>query len=124
MCTFAPAFKGRESLETVKSDAEIAQLVEHDLAKVGVASSSLVFRSKQNASLKVGVFVLIETRTKRPRAPRGGSRRQAAGGNVKIAECPRGARARVSFSAQVEGFREIWSLFRLLHSSESPPEGL
>ena len=46
VCTFAPAFKGRESLETVKSDAEIAQLVEHDLAKVGVASSSLVFRSK------------------------------------------------------------------------------
>ena len=27
--------------------AEIAQLVEHDLAKVGVASSSLVFRSKR-----------------------------------------------------------------------------
>ena len=27
------------------SQAEIAQLVEHDLAKVGVASSSLVFRS-------------------------------------------------------------------------------
>ena len=27
-------------------NAEIAQLVEHDLAKVGVASSSLVFRSK------------------------------------------------------------------------------
>ena len=26
--------------------AEIAQLVEHDLAKVGVASSSLVFRSQ------------------------------------------------------------------------------
>ena len=29
----------------VKKVAEIAQLVEHDLAKVGVASSSLVFRS-------------------------------------------------------------------------------
>ena len=29
-------------------DAEIAQLVEHDLAKVGVASSSLVFRSKES----------------------------------------------------------------------------
>ena len=29
-----------------KRIAEIAQLVEHDLAKVGVASSSLVFRSK------------------------------------------------------------------------------
>ena len=27
--------------------AKIAQLVEHDLAKVGVASSSLVFRSKR-----------------------------------------------------------------------------
>ena len=29
-----------------QNQAEIAQLVEHDLAKVGVASSSLVFRSK------------------------------------------------------------------------------
>ena len=29
--------------------AEIAQLVEHNLAKVGVASSSLVFRSKLDA---------------------------------------------------------------------------
>ena len=28
-------------------NAEIAQLVEHDLAKVGVASSSLVFRSER-----------------------------------------------------------------------------
>ena len=56
VCTFAPAFqkkkclfyRGQESLEIVKSDAEIAQLVEHDLAKVGVASSSLVFRSKRS----------------------------------------------------------------------------
>ena len=30
-----------------KHNAEIAQLVEHNLAKVGVASSSLVFRSKK-----------------------------------------------------------------------------
>ena len=30
--------------------AEIAQLVEHNLAKVGVASSSLVFRSKTKVS--------------------------------------------------------------------------
>ena len=30
----------------MKRFAEIAQLVEHNLAKVGVASSSLVFRSK------------------------------------------------------------------------------
>ena len=38
---------------TVKQQAEIAQLVEHDLAKVGVASSSLVFRSNPD---KIGVF--------------------------------------------------------------------
>ena len=31
--------------------AEIAQLVEHNLAKVGVASSSLVFRSKESAEM-------------------------------------------------------------------------
>ncbi len=33
-------------LQPQTTQAEIAQLVEHDLAKVGVASSSLVFRSK------------------------------------------------------------------------------
>ena len=39
--------------------AEIAQLVEHNLAKVGVASSSLVFRSKtMNDSNLAVVFVL------------------------------------------------------------------
>ena len=42
VCTFAADFERRNALEK----AEIAQLVEHDLAKVGVASSSLVFRSK------------------------------------------------------------------------------
>ena len=35
----------------IKHYAEIAQLVEHDLAKVGVASSSLVFRSKEDKSI-------------------------------------------------------------------------
>ena len=35
----------REDLYNI---AEIAQLVEHDLAKVGVASSSLVFRSRRH----------------------------------------------------------------------------
>ena len=34
-------------LFTKTKNAEIAQLVEHNLAKVGVASSSLVFRSKR-----------------------------------------------------------------------------
>ena len=33
------------------NNAEIAQLVEHNLAKVGVASSSLVFRSKVYAQV-------------------------------------------------------------------------
>ena len=39
-----------------RSQAEIAQLVEHDLAKVGVASSSLVFRSTRSR-VKSGFFV-------------------------------------------------------------------
>ncbi len=39
-----------------RSEAEIAQLVEHDLAKVGVASSSLVFRSTRSR-VSSGFFV-------------------------------------------------------------------
>ena len=35
------------------SQAEVAQLVEHNLAKVGVASSSLVFRSKSYKTIKI-----------------------------------------------------------------------
>ena len=44
--------------------AEIAQLVEHNLAKVGVASSSLVFRSKWKRQLQAVFFhfALSETR--------------------------------------------------------------
>ncbi len=41
--TFATAF--REMHLAKRGYAVIAQLVEHDLAKVGVASSSLVYRS-------------------------------------------------------------------------------
>ena len=36
----------REGSSVLTKNAAIAQLVEHNLAKVGVASSSLVFRSK------------------------------------------------------------------------------
>lgn len=43
-CEFESHFLHEE-----KIFAEIAQLVEHNLAKVRVASSSLVFRSKQKA---------------------------------------------------------------------------
>ena len=39
-----------EKAEFSKKFAEVAQLVEHNLAKVGVASSSLVFRSHHEAS--------------------------------------------------------------------------
>ena len=48
-------------LPSAKCDsyAEVAQLVEHDLAKVGVAGSSPVFRSK---SPNVGAFFIPDTR--------------------------------------------------------------
>ena len=39
-------------------DAEIAQLVEHNLAKVGVASSSLVFRSFLEIHNFINEFIL------------------------------------------------------------------
>ena len=42
-CTFAPAIK-RDASDK-ENNAEIAQLVEHNLAKVGVAGPSPVFRS-------------------------------------------------------------------------------
>ena len=46
--------------------AEIAQLVEHNLAKVGVASSSLVFRSNFNGgssalNTRSCLFFMIES---------------------------------------------------------------
>ena len=40
------------------SQAEVAQLVEHNLAKVGVASSSLVFRSNVETRFIASQFVL------------------------------------------------------------------
>ena len=42
----------------LQSNAEIAQLVEHNLAKVGVASSSLVFRSK--VKIAIAIFFLYQ----------------------------------------------------------------
>ena len=43
-------FESRFSLEVLLKYAKIAQLVEHDLAKVGVAGSSPVFRSKPSGA--------------------------------------------------------------------------
>ena len=42
-----PLRKNGIALSLKNNFAEIAQLVEHNLAKVGVASSSLVFRSRK-----------------------------------------------------------------------------
>ena len=44
VCTFATAFREMH-FTWLKFNAEIAQLVEHNLAKVGVAGPSPVFRS-------------------------------------------------------------------------------
>ena len=57
MCIFAPAI--RKVVEKHISTAEIAQLVEHNLAKVGVASSSLVFRSKSKRLAKCQPFLIL-----------------------------------------------------------------
>jgi hypothetical protein len=48
------------ALPKTSVQAEVAQLVEHNLAKVGVAGSSLVFRSKKNPFIVTmnGFFVL------------------------------------------------------------------
>ena len=40
-------------------DAKIAQLVEHDLAKVGVAGSSPVFRSSDESRICSGFFYFL-----------------------------------------------------------------
>ena len=67
MKIFAKKFGGKEKMSTFaipngkngSPNAEIAQLVEHNLAKVGVASSSLVFRSKiKQESAEMLTFVL------------------------------------------------------------------
>ena len=42
--------------------AEIAQLVEHNLAKVRVASSSLVFRSTERLDAKSSLFFYVISR--------------------------------------------------------------
>ena len=53
---FFKIFLLRQKLRRIK--AEVAHLVEHDLAKVGVAGSSPVFRSKSSLD-KEGIFFSI-----------------------------------------------------------------
>jgi hypothetical protein len=49
------ASQSERRLQNLKK-AEVAQLVEHDLAKVGVASSSLVFRSVSKLNKLEAIF--------------------------------------------------------------------
>ena len=66
---FAKKFGGKEKMSTFaipnekngSPNAEIAQLVEHNLAKVGVASSSLVFRSKKKKSAAMLTYFLKQS---------------------------------------------------------------
>ena len=51
-------FESRFSLEDLLKYAKIAQLVEHDLAKVGVAGSSPVFRSQSKKEKYTNEFIL------------------------------------------------------------------
>ena len=70
----AYAFGGSNpSPPTTINLAEIAQLVEHDLAKVGVASSSLVFRSgnQQLTEMKLLIFCLPAAGKRQKRLSRG-----------------------------------------------------
>ena len=50
------------ALPIANDNAEVAQLVEHDLAKVGVASSSLVFRSGDESLLLNNKEVFFQKR--------------------------------------------------------------
>ena len=63
------------------NNAEIAQLVERNLAKVEVAGPSPVFRSSERCFKHLSFFVCRTVRGLGP--PRG--RREAAGGNVNVA---------------------------------------
>ena len=47
--TFAIPNNGKQEVLFKKSNAKVAQLVEHNLAKVGVARSNRVFRSKNKS---------------------------------------------------------------------------
>ena len=77
--------------------AEIAQLVEHDLAKVGVASSSLVFRSK--GQFTADLFSCPDlpgcSSNSRPRV----TLRRRAGEDMKVRVSTSQTWVRVSFSA-------------------------
>ncbi len=64
--TLARGSKTKEHKSFAKKNAEIAQLVEHNLAKVGVASSSLVFRSSVKTAIScLFLFTIFEGKIKK-----------------------------------------------------------
>ena len=63
--------------KVLKHNAEVAQLVEHHLAKVRVAGSSLVFRSKRFQTTRFGIFYLHTSLKSVLECPGGGTGRRA-----------------------------------------------
>ena len=90
--------------------AEIAQLVEHDLAKVGVASSSLVFRSSGQFTTDLFSCPDLSTvpRTRGPVLPP----LEGRGGYKKRRVSTSQTWVRVSFSAP-ERSSEMMAFFRI-----------
>ncbi len=58
--TLARRMQNRTDCKSKKNNAEVAQLVEHNLAKVGVAGSSPVFRSRKKSLARM--VELVDTR--------------------------------------------------------------
>ena len=79
MLDMAPrlSYNSQASFLKRQSNAELAHLVERHLAKVEVASSSLVFRSTRKAPLSSGAFL----RSRRKKSP---LRARRAGGFAQI----------------------------------------
>ena len=87
-----------------KCTAEIAQLVEHNLAKVGVASSSLVFRSNEEAVHWTAFLFDTMTRTKRHHSPLSG----VGGVNiVRDKSLARSAGSSLVFRSKSSGYRNV-----------------
>ena len=106
--------------------AEIAQLVEHDLAKVGVASSSLVFRSKVRRTA-IGCpsyffeVVAGDPRTSDPESLRD-ARRSRAGVINSHAKRPASAGSSLVFRSKTKAPATLGLLFLTRDSAEGLQE--
>ena len=105
---------------TCFSTAEIAQLVEHNLAKVGVASSSLVFRSKSDGWLNANHFIFCKlTRTSDPKLP---PVRGLGGVNKSSREMPaRSAGSSLVFRSKSDGWLNANHFYFLQTDSHERP---